>query len=200
MTSDRVAAVEGLKQKTSPNPINPEESASQEKLFFRHPHEPLPRETGAVKRWARYFYDRFVKFHGSPPQIAWGAALGLFVAMSPTMGFQMLLVVPIAALFRISKLAAVAAVWITNPVTAPFVYGINYVVGAKMLGYPLKATFLSDPCWESFWHSSRHVVFSLTLGGVISGLILSVPGYFIVLGMVRAAREKARRLKQRMKG
>ncbi|MDY6954716.1 MAG: DUF2062 domain-containing protein, partial [Thermodesulfobacteriota bacterium] len=73
---------------------------------------------GRIKRVSRWFYDRFVRLHGSPKQIAWGASLGLFIAMSPTMGIQMAIAIAAAAFLRISKVAAAAAVWVTNPATA----------------------------------------------------------------------------------
>ena len=154
---------------------------------------------GRIKRFSRWFYNRFVRLHGSPRQIAWGTALGLFVAMSPTMGFQMAIAIPIAAFFKISKLASAVAVWLTNPATAPFIYWFNYKIGAKLLGHPAKAHFLSNPSWDAFWRGGTHVISSLTLGGIITGIILAVPGYFIALGMVKAAREEARRLKERAK-
>ena len=154
---------------------------------------------GRVKRFARWFYNRFVRLHGSPKQTAWGTALGLFVAMSPTMGFQMAIAIPLAAFFRISKLASAVAVWLTNPATAPFIYWLNFKLGAKILGYPLKTGFLSNPSWESFWRGGTHVILSLTLGGIITGIIIAVPGYFITLAMVRTAREKARHLKEKKK-
>jgi uncharacterized protein (DUF2062 family) len=145
---------------------------------------------GRIKRFARYFYDRFVRFHGSPEEIAWGVACGFFVAMTPTMGFQMAIAVPIAAFFRISKIAAAAGVWLTNPVTAPFLYWLNYKVGAKILGYPVNGHFLADPSWKTFWSSGTHAVLSLTVGGAITGLIAGAIGYVVTLAMVRAARKK----------
>jgi uncharacterized protein (DUF2062 family) len=154
---------------------------------------------GRIKRVARWFYDRFVRLHGSPGQTAWGAALGLFVAMSPTMGFQMAIAISLAAFFKVSKVAAAAAVWLTNPVTAPIIYLLNYKLGAKLLGYPLKAEFVSNPSWETFWHAGTHAVVSLTLGGVITGIIIALPAYFVTLTIVTAAREKARRLIERKK-
>jgi len=155
---------------------------------------------GRIKRFGRWFYDRFVRLHGSPRQIARGAALGFFVAMSPTMGIQMAIAIPLAAFFKISKLAAAIAVWLTNPATAPIIYWINYKLGAKLLGYPLKAEFLSNPSWETFWHAGTHAILSLTLGGVITGTIIALPGYFVTLTMMQTAREKARRLRERKKG
>jgi hypothetical protein len=155
---------------------------------------------GRIKRFAGWFYDRFVRFHGSPRQIAWGIALGIFVAMSPTMGIQMAIVIPLAAFFRISKLAAAAAVWVTNPATAPVIYWLNYKVGASLLGYPVTEGFLSHPSWETFWHAGSHTVCSLTLGGLITGFIMALPAYFVSLTMIQTAREKARLLREKRRG
>ncbi len=154
---------------------------------------------GPIVRAARYFYDRFVRLHGSPEQIAWGAAVGFFVAMTPTMGIQTYLAVLLAALFRISKVAAAATVWLTNPVTAPVLYGFNYMAGAKLLGYPLKAPFFSDPSLQTLWHSGKNVFLSLIVGGTLTGIVAGAAGYFFTLGMVKAGREKARQLKLRRK-
>ncbi|MBW2174974.1 MAG: DUF2062 domain-containing protein [Deltaproteobacteria bacterium] len=119
-----------------------------------YPEWPNPRRD-SVKKFARYFYDRFIRLHGSPEEVAWGAAIGFFVAMTPTMGIQTYLAVPIAAVFRISKVAAALTVWLTNPVTAPIIYGFNYMAGAKLLGYPLNAPFFSNPSWQTLWYSGR---------------------------------------------
>lgn len=162
------------------------------------PEWPNPRRD-SVKKFAHYFYHRFVRLHGSPEQVAWGAAVGFFVAMTPTMGIQTYLAVPLAALFRISKLAAAITVWLTNPFTAPVIYGFNYMVGAKVLGFPLNAPFFSNPSWQTLWHSSKNVFLALWVGGTLTGLVAATAGYFLTLGMVRAGRKKARRLKLRRK-
>ena len=162
--------------------------------------EPINPPRGSIRRGARYFYDRFLRLRGSPEQVAWGAAVGFFVAMTPTMGIQTLLAVPVAAFFRINKVAAAATVWLTNPFTAPFIYGFNYMVGARLIGYPLKAVFFSSPSWETFWYSSKSVFVSLMVGGILSGIVVGVAGYFLTLGLVRAAREKARRLRRKKRG
>ena len=162
--------------------------------------EPLNPPRGSIRGFVRYFYNRFIRLHGSPEEVAWGAAVGFFIAMTPTMGFQTLLAVPIAAFFKINKIAAAVTVWLTNPFTFAFIYGFNYMAGAKLLGYPLKAPFFSDPSWETLWHSSKSVLLSLVVGGTLSGIVVGVAGYFLTLAMVRTAREKARRLKQRKKG
>ena len=172
----------------------------QDQKYAANPNPDWPNPSASrTRRFARYFYDRFIRLHGSPEQVAWGAAVGFFVAMTPTMGIQTCLAVPIAAFFRINKVAAAATVWLTNPVTAPFIYGFNYMLGGKLLGYPLKAAFFSNPSWESLWYSGKHVLLSLTVGGTLTGIFVALAGYFLTLAMVRTAREKARRLRQKMK-
>ena len=163
-----------------------------------HVEWPNPRRD-SVKKFARYFYHRFIRLHGSPEEVAWGAAIGFFVAMTPTMGIQTYLAVPIAALFKISKVAAALTVWLTNPVTAPIIYGFNYMAGAKLLGYPLNATFFSNPSWQTLWYSGKNVLFALLVGGTLTGIVVGTAGYFLTLGIVRAGREKARQLKLRRK-
>jgi len=187
---DPVQGQEVSRQRPAPEQAHPKGQMS----------EPSNPSDGRIRRFARYFYNRFIRLHGSPEQIAWGAAVGFFVAMTPTMGSQTCLAVPIAALFKINKVAAAATVWLTNPVTAPFIYWVNYMMGAKILGYPLKAPFFSNPSWDTFWYSGKSVFLSLMMGGTITGIVVGVAGYFLILGMVRVAREKARRLIQKRRG
>ena len=78
--------------------------------------------------------QRFLKIRGEPREIGLGFALGIFIGMTPFMGFHTASAVFLAALFKWNKIAAAAAVWISNPATAPFVYGFTYYVGAKATG------------------------------------------------------------------
>jgi len=73
----------------------------------------------------RLFGDRLFHRHVwgfDRRSVAGGLALGLFVAFTPTIPFQMLLCAIGAILLRVNLFVAVAAIWITNPVTAVPVY------------------------------------------------------------------------------
>ena len=54
--------------------------------------------------------------------MAGGVSLGLFIAFTPTIPFQMLLAALGAILLRVNLPAALAACWITNPLTALPIY------------------------------------------------------------------------------
>jgi len=155
-----------------------------------------PPDSGYIKRFLFQMYNRFVRLRGTPEQIAWGAAIGFFVAMTPTMGIQTYIVVPLAALLGVSKLAAAIAVWITNPLTAPFLYGFNYMIGAMILGYPLKMNVFSNASWTVLYHSGRQVFHCLWVGGLVTGVILGIAGYFFAEGIIITARAKSEQLKK----
>ena len=52
---------------------------------------------GKFKKSMHAFYERFIRIRETPEQLALGVAVGFFVAMTPTMGFQTWLVIPLAA-------------------------------------------------------------------------------------------------------
>lgn len=88
-------------------------------------------------------YESLVKIHGEPRNVALGFALGLFIGMAPIMGLQTLLVLFLDTLLKWNKLSAAIGVWITNPLTAPFIYGMTYLTGVSIMG--LKKAQYVDP-------------------------------------------------------
>lgn len=134
-------------------------------------------------------YTRFLKIRGNPREIALGFALGLFVGMSPTMGFQMAIAVFFAALLKWNKISAAVAVWITNPFTAPVIYGLTYFVGAKMLGMSNNFKGLSAFDLTGLMHliqKAPEILLAMTLGGVVVGLPLALAGYYFSFSAVNA--------------
>ncbi|MEM0913209.1 MAG: DUF2062 domain-containing protein [Planctomycetota bacterium] len=93
-------------------------------------HPPL-RAKPARSVWSpRYWYRRIVALRATPHQIAMGTAVGVFLAFTPTFGFQMVLALAVAFAFRLSKPATIIPVWISNPITLVPVYGTTYALGA----------------------------------------------------------------------
>lgn len=153
----------------------------------------------------RKTYERFLKIRGTPREIALGFALGLFVGMSPTMGFQMAIAVFLAALLKWNKISAAAAVWITNPVTAPIIYGVTYFVGANIIGMEgikLTPEAFSVTSFITFFKQTPKIFWAMTLGGVVIGVPLGIAGYVTVHSAVekyqRDIRLKLAEKKQQM--
>jgi uncharacterized protein (DUF2062 family) len=133
---------------------------------------------------ARKVLRRVVYSKSSASSIAGGMALGIFVGLTPTFGFQMIPAAFLAALFRVNILAAVLAVWITNPFTAAFIYYSEYWIGKLILpfdpgsdaadGIALLATRIGEISMVDLWRTVGAAIsqFLSLGGGVISRLLL----------------------------
>nr|WP_275583522.1 DUF2062 domain-containing protein [Archangium primigenium] len=161
-----------------------------------------------VKRKLRRVRVRLMRGAGAPSEIAGGMALGLFVALLPVLGLQLPLALLLAEVLRrlahlhLSRVAAAAGVWLTNPLTAAPLYGLCYVVGRPFARWLLPASpsatardaggldlaALSGP-------EALSVVTSLIVGAVLLGVPVAWLGYRITYGMV--SRQHARRQERR---
>jgi uncharacterized protein (DUF2062 family) len=67
--------------------------------------------------------------------IAGGLSLGLFIAFTPTIPFQMILATSGALFFRVNLPVALAACWVTNPLTVLPVYMSAWKVGKYVVDH-----------------------------------------------------------------
>jgi uncharacterized protein (DUF2062 family) len=135
-------------------------------------------------------YERFLKIRGNPREIALGFALGLFVGMTPTIGFQIPIAVFVAALFKWNKISAAVAVWITNPLTAPLIYSFSYFVGAKMLGFKIAPKLLTGLDLPTLKEAGAKILLATTVGGVVVGIPLALLGYYLAFSAVHGYQTK----------
>ncbi len=126
-------------------------------------------------------YERFLKIRGTPEEIARGMALGVFVGMSPYIGFHTVIAVFFAAVLKWNKFSAAVGVQITNVFTAAFVYRYTYMVGAffwetkRPFKPPEEFTLafvleVIKKAPEFFW--------ILTIGGLVTGIPLALLTYY----------------------
>jgi uncharacterized protein (TIGR03546 family) len=146
-----------------------------------------PNKKDSLRNRIRRIYERFVKIRGRPREIALGFALGIFIGMTPTMGIQMLIAVFFAAILKWSKISAAFGVLITNPFTSPFIYGLTYIVGAKLLGMKAAMTLPDELTWsivKEMLKNAPAIFGALTVGGIIIGLPLAVLCYYLSYAVV----------------
>ncbi len=82
-------------------------------------------DTVQLRRWLRVLFP----IRSSPRRIALGVSIGVLIAFSPTIGFQMGLALVVASMFNASRVAAVTCVWVSNPLTMGPVFAFTYAVG-----------------------------------------------------------------------
>jgi len=102
--------------------------------------------------------------------------LGLFIAFIP-MPMQMALVLAFIPFFRFNVPIALAMCWLSNPLTMPPMYYVEYLTGSFLLGMkpePVQMTL------EWFSNNLSHIFIPLYFGTAIFSVVGSTSAYFIV--------------------
>lgn len=171
-------------------------------LFGRRKPEPmLDRLRVAVwprrswRRSIRYANLRLGRLQASRHAIALGLAIGVFIAFQPILGFQMLLAVAIAWLFRASIGAALAGTFVGGPLTWPFMWLASYHLGAILTGAShavtvrdlllslsgIGAIAAPEVIGAAAGRLAWHVVYPLVIGAIPLGLLAGAAIYAIVM-------------------
>lgn len=124
-----------------------------------------------------------MRLRANPDEIAKGFALGIFVGMTPVMGFHTAIAVFVAMLLGQNKLAAALAVWITNPVTAPFIYVAQYKTGRFILNTPY-VVLPAKIDLETITKLGSDILVPLCFGSLVYGVLLSAISYAVILRIV----------------
>lgn len=132
--------------------------------------------------------NRILSIGDDPKKIAYGFALGTFIGFLPFIGLQAGIAVFIASILRWNRLSAGLAVFNTNLLTGPFIFGFSYFIGAYVLGFENTISFPDEFGLVVFWDlvSRSHEIFlSLCFGGILLGLPVSVLAYYLLLFVVK---------------
>jgi uncharacterized protein (DUF2062 family) len=177
----------------------------------------MSRLTKSIRR-VRDWFVRLLHLDDSPHRIALGAAVGMFIAMTPTVGFQMLIVLFLLWFIPGNRAAGVPIVWVTNPATILPIYGFNYWLGATLLDQPPDATVAEDwgkvagsvpglgglltapvawlgRMWDwlgDLWRAMEDIMGPLWLGSVISGVVAGLVAYALMYYLVDFYRKRLR--------
>ena len=125
--------------------------------------------------------------------LAAGFAVGVFFSFTPLVSLHTVLALLVAFIFRLSKLAAVAGVWVNNPYTMPFVFYGCLRLGEWILGTGFHPLVCERWTLDAFLRTAMPLVAPLLVGTTIVGLVAAVAAYFIVYRIavrVKSARRK----------
>jgi uncharacterized protein (DUF2062 family) len=111
----------------------------------------------------------------SPWRTALALALGVFISFTPFWGFQTLLALLVATVFRLNHGISVLGTWLNLPWFAPFVYA-----GAVKLG----ALLLPDLSGLAGWSAW------LLVGSTAIGLAAAVVTWLVAFGVMHVRRRR----------
>lgn len=104
--------------------------------------------------------------------------LGLFFAFWPV-PFQMVLAAGGAIIFRANLPLSVGLVWITNPITMPFLFGFAYFVGVLALGTHADS-FEFELSWQWLEQNLASIWQPFLLGCAICAVISAIIAYISI--------------------
>ncbi len=149
-------------------------------------------------RFKRFLFHQVLHADDPPHRLALGAAIGMFVMATPTLGMQMVIVVFLAWLLRANKVVGLPVVWISNPATCVPIYYPCYWLGRFLLDRPsIPRAWWGDLArppedWAEavafYWNKFMDIALPLWTGCVIVGLVCGYLTYVIIYYSVAAYR------------
>ncbi len=119
--------------------------------------------------------------------------VGICIGLIP-MPFQMLLVLGMIFFFKFNVPIALAMVWLSNPLTMPFMYYVEYTTGAYILGMEKLGVELSLAWFEN---NFSRIFIPLYVGTLFYALTLAPLVYVSVNWLWIRSVRKERRLSQK---
>lgn len=151
-----------------------------------------------MKRKFKKNLVRLLRLNNSPPEIALGIAIGVFIAILPVYGFHTILVIIAAIIVRpANKIAILLGTNISLPPTLPFITWTGYDIGRFFLkgDYP-------PLTWSDFTNVTFKKILDyyppLFLGSIILGIICAAVFYFLTYFIVKKLKDRKRQPKERV--
>jgi len=113
--------------------------------------------------------------------------LGIIIGISPIFGVQIISAILLASLLKWNSIAAGIGTLITNPLTTPFIYGLTYYVGSRVINVRLNLPAISKLTFKDLLQMTEktpEILWALLIGGLIIGLPLAVAGYLAAYSAV----------------
>ena len=163
------------------------------------------------RRLYRRAADWLLRHQGTPYNLAMGFAVGMFVALTPTVGIQMVVGGLIAHLLKANRAIAAGLAWITNPLTMGPIFYFNYRVGLLFLPgdeekgrafiETISKATLTDPVglWSVLMLMGRElwgVAGVLWAGSLVVAAVAALISYPVVWHIVSMERARLERVKQ----
>ncbi len=123
-----------------------------------------------------------VSVKDSPRKVALSFAVGVFIGMSPLIGFHTVLGFAVAWAFRLNKFVTVIGVYITNPWTIIPIYTFATWLGARLLGVTkiIPAINWNEVNFTFLLHEMEHLVWPFIVGTTLLGVFSAVIAYMII--------------------
>jgi uncharacterized protein (DUF2062 family) len=147
---------------------------------------------GRLRARIRQKWDQLKAENASPEQLGLAFGIGVFWAFSPFHGFQFLLCLASAWLFRLNKLAALLGLSITLPPVVPAVIFLGVQVGALILHQQFLPLSISQLRELGGNHLAKELLLDLLVGGLVVGAVIGTVAGLLATRVIRRQRARQR--------
>lgn len=116
-----------------------------------------------------------------PKQLAKASAWGMLIGVSPYLGFQTYMAVAVASYFNLPIYPLIIGVYITNPITIPFIYAFTTKVGMMLFGMESVNIDWANISFFDILSAGKSLILPFLVGTHFVGLVSAIITYFIVL-------------------
>lgn len=146
-----------------------------------------PRREPTWRARLRLAYENIRCLQGDPHYVAMGMAIGVFVAVTPTIPFHTVIALALAFVLKGSKPAAIIGVWLSNPITIPVFYYGSYKLGALLMQIDLPAHIPYESITDML-DLGADVTLAMMLGGCVLAIPHALIAYALTLRLFRRLR------------
>jgi uncharacterized protein len=160
-----------------------------------------------LNRLSKLYYLKFVRLKGDPKSLAAGAAIGVFVGLTPTIPLHTVALIALTIVTRTSLIAALTTSWLVcNPLTYAPIYYFSLVIGNVITPYKLSWEKIKGVLDLLMTHSGLglsiqalanlglEAIIVMFVGGCILALPFTIFSYYLSLALFIKIRKKRREI------
>ncbi len=145
-----------------------------------------------INRIGKYYYLKFLRLKGSPHALSLGAAIGVFIGITPTIPLHTIIIFALTVITRSSFIAGLLTSWLVcNPLTYIPQYYFSLKIGNMVTPYLLDwnkikrvlDVLLSDASFTLRLHSLMTLgyesIIVMLVGGILLALPFSIASYYL---------------------
>ena len=158
-----------------------------------------------ISRTGKYYFLKLLRLRGTPHSIAMGAAIGVFIGLTPTIPFHTILILAFTLVSRTSFIAGlITSLVVCNPLTYIPQYYLALLIGNVVTPFTLNwekvksvlDVVLSDGSMETRIQPLLSLGFEAIVVMLAGGLVLALPfavaSYYLCHFLIVSFRRKRR--------
>ncbi len=147
-----------------------------------------------TKTGIKKYLGKVLRLKAKPWRIALSIGLGVFIGLAIPMGFQTIIVIPLALLLQCNIFLTISATLVSNPLTVVPLYYLNFKIGEVLTALSISneqiELIISSPTFENLQEVGFDALILFFSGSFTQGLLFGFFAYLVSLQFIKLYRQK----------